>query len=33
MYIGRKASSSPATGALAVHKIEQAAIIEESFLK
>lgn len=32
-YVGRKASASPATGALAVHKVEQTALIEESFLK
>lgn len=32
-YIGRKASASPSTGALAIHKVEQAAIVEESFLK
>lgn len=32
-YVGRKASASPATGALAIHKIEQASIIEESFSK
>lgn len=32
-FVGRKPSASPATGALAIHKIEQAAIIEETFSK
>ncbi len=32
-YVGRKASASPATGVLTVHKKEQAAIVEESFKK
>lgn len=32
-YVGRKLAASPATGALAIHKIEQAALLEESFSK
>ncbi|PWU04046.1 MAG: 2-oxoglutarate dehydrogenase E1 component, partial [Verrucomicrobia bacterium] len=32
-YVGRKAAASPATGALAIHKIEQTALLEESFSK
>jgi 2-oxoglutarate dehydrogenase E1 component len=30
-YAGRNASASPAVGALALHKIEQACLIEEAF--
>ena len=30
-YAGRKAAASPAVGALSVHKIEQAALIERAF--
>lgn len=33
IYVGRKLSSSTATGALAIHKIEQTALIEEAFSK
>lgn len=33
MYVGRKLSSSPATGALAIHKIEQMTLIQEAFSK
>ena len=32
-YCGRKASASPATGALAIHKVEQEALIEDAFYK
>jgi 2-oxoglutarate dehydrogenase complex dehydrogenase (E1) component-like enzyme len=30
-YSGRNASASPAVGALAVHKREQACVIQEAF--
>ena len=32
LYSGREASSSPAVGALSLHKIQQAKLVEESFL-
>ena len=31
LYAGRNASASPAVGALAVHKREQACVINEAF--
>jgi 2-oxoglutarate dehydrogenase E1 component len=31
LYAGRNASASPAVGALAIHKREQACVIEEAF--
>jgi 2-oxoglutarate dehydrogenase E1 component len=31
IYAGRNASSSPAVGSLAVHKREQALIVEDAF--
>ena len=31
-YTGRDASASPAVGSLAIHKIEQTALVEKAFL-
>lgn len=33
LYAGRSAAASPATGALAIHKVEQEALVEDAFLK
>lgn len=32
-YVGRKAAASPAAGALAIHKVEQEALVEEALVK